>query len=115
MNLSLGERDLYLLKIQTEIKNKKKLLIKKKKELDVKSKTNKFLNVVKADYNKYYIYILNEKKQQYNALMLLKEYMDDLIKTENLVDNKIRLAKYDQKDILNEIENVKQELDELIQ
>ena len=31
MILTLGERDLYLLQIETEINNKKKLLIKKKK------------------------------------------------------------------------------------
>lgn len=115
MSLPLGERDLYLLKIQTEIKNKKNLLVKKKKELDNKTKTNKYLSEVKKDYNKYYDYILNEKKQQYSALLLLKEYIDDLTKTENLVDHQIRSAKYDQKDILKEIENVKQELDELIQ
>ena len=31
MILTLGERDLYLLQIETEINNKKKLLLKKKK------------------------------------------------------------------------------------
>lgn len=112
--LTLGNKDLYLIKIQNEIKNKKHLLVKKRKELENKSKTNKYLNEVKNDYTKYYDYILNEKQQQYNALLLLKEYMDDLVKTENLVDNQIRTAKYDQKDILGEIDNVKQELDELM-
>jgi vacuolar-type H+-ATPase subunit H len=112
--LTLGEKDTYLLKIQTEIKNKKNMLVKKKTELENKAKTNKYLKEVKNDYNKYYDYIVNEKQQQYNALLLLKEYMDDLVKTENLVDNQIRTAKYDQKDILGEIDNVKQELDELM-
>jgi hypothetical protein len=112
--LTLGNKDLYLIKIQTEIKKKKNMLVKKKRELENKAKTNKYLSEVKNDYNKYYDYIVNEKQQQYNALMLLKEYMDDLVKTENLVDNQIRTAKYDQKDILVEIDTVKQELDELM-
>jgi hypothetical protein len=115
MNLPLAERDLYLLQIEKEIKNKKGLLVKKKKELDKKHKLNHYLSDVKEDYNKYYDYIVGEKEQQYNALLLLKEYMNDLIKTENLVDEQLRTAKHDQKDIVGEIDKVKAELDELIE
>jgi hypothetical protein len=114
MNLSLGERDLYLMKINEEIRNKKRLLVKKKKELDKKQKINQFLEGVKDDYAKYHNYILNEKQQQYNALLLLKEYMDDLSKTDNLVQSQIRSAKYDQNEIINEIDKIKVELDEII-
>lgn len=115
MNLPLAERDLKLLQIEAEIMNKKKLLVKKKKDLDKKHKLNHYLSDVKNDYSKYYDYILNEKQQQHNALKLLKEYINDLIKTENLVDDQIRTAKHDQKDIINEIDKVKAELDELIE
>lgn len=115
MSLPLAERDLYLLQIDHEIRNKKELLIKKKKDLDKKHKLNDYLIEVKKDYSKYYNFILNEKQQQYNALALLKEYMDDLIKTEHLVDANLRTAKHDQKDIMHEINNVKSELDELIE
>ena len=97
-----------------KIRNKKKLLVKKKKDLDKKYKLNQYLSEVKNDYSKYYDYILNEKQQQHNALILLKEYIDDLMKTENLVDDQLRSAKHDQKDIIREIDNVKAELDELI-
>jgi hypothetical protein len=115
MSLPLAERDLQLIQIEAEIRNKKKLLIKKRKDLDKKHKLNQYLDVVKQDYTKYYDYIFNEKQQQYDALILLKEYMNDLINTENLVDDQLRTAKHDQKDILREIDNVKNELDELIQ
>mgnify|MGYP000905272570 CR=1 FL=1 len=115
MNLPLAERDLHLIQIDQEIKNKKKLLVKKKKELDKKQKLNQYLDGVKDDYTKYYDYIVEEKQQQYNSLILLKEYMSDLMETENLVDDQLRSAKYNQKDIIREIDNVKAELDELIQ
>ena len=115
MSLPLAERDLHLLQIEQEIKNKKKMLIKKKKDLDKKHKLNNYLSGVKDDYSKYYDYILNEKQQQRDALMLLKEYINDLITTENLVDDQIRTAKHDQKDIIHEIDKVKAELDELIE
>ena len=114
MSLPLADRDLYLIQIEEEIRNKKKLLVKKKKDLDKKYKLNQYLSEVKNDYSKYYDYILNEKQQQHNALILLKEYIDDLMKTENLVDDQLRSAKHDQKDIIREIDNVKAELDELI-
>jgi len=115
MSLPLAQRDLQLIQIQKEIKHKKKLLLKKKKDLDKKMKLNEFLDGVKDDYNKYYDYIVNEKKQQYSALLLLKEYIDDLIQTENLVNDQLRIAKHDQTDIIGEIDKVKAELDELVE
>ena len=115
MNLPLAERDLHLIQIEQEIMNKKRLLVKKKKDLDKKQKLNQYLDGVKIDYTKYYDYIVGEKQQQYNALMLLKEYMTDLMKTEHLVDDQLRTAKHDQKDIIREIDKVKVELDELIE
>jgi hypothetical protein len=115
MNLPLAERDLHLIQIEQEIMNKKRLLVKKKKDLDKKQKLNQYLDGVKVDYTKYYDYIVGEKQQQYNALMLLKEYMSDLMKTEHLVDDQLRTAKHDQKDIIKEIDKVKVELDELIE
>ena len=115
MSLPLAERDLHLLQIEKEIRHKKGLLVKKKKDLDKKHKLNQYLSGVKTDYTKYYDYILNEKQQQYNALSLLKEYIDDLIKTENMVDEQLRTAKHDQKDIIYEIDRVKAELDEIVE
>jgi hypothetical protein len=114
MSLRLSERDLHLQQIEREIKNKKRMLIKKKKDLEKKHKINEFLLTVKDDYSKYYNYILKEKQEQYNALVLLKEYMQDLIQTENLVDEQKRTAKHDQRDIIGEIDKVKAELDELV-
>lgn len=114
MSLPLAKRDLHLMQIEAEIKHKKRMLVKKKKEVDKKHKLNEYLTGVKDDYSKYYDYILNEKQQQFNALNLLKEYMGDLMKTEHLVNEQLRTAKYDQKDILHEIDKVKQELDEIV-
>ena len=114
MILTIGERDLCLLQIETEINNKKKLLLKKKKDLDKKQQVNQFLNGVTKDYQTYYNHILNEKQQQYKMLMMLKEYLNDLIQSEHLVDEQRRTAKHDQKHIIREIDKVKGELDELI-
>ncbi len=114
MKMSLAERDSKLMNIEKEITYKKQLLLKKKNELEKKSKLNDYLSEVKSDYTKYYDYIVNVKQQQYNALELLKEYMGDLIQTEQLVDDQLRSAKHEQNDIIREIDKVKMELDELI-
>jgi hypothetical protein len=115
MNLLLAERDSYLLQIDIEIKNKKNLLFKKKKDLDKKHKLNQYLSGVKNDYYKYYDYILNDKQKQYNALVLLNKYIEDLINVEHLVDEQLRTAKHEQKYIVHEIDKVKTELDKLIE
>jgi ATP-dependent protease HslVU (ClpYQ) ATPase subunit len=114
IQLPLAQRDLYLIQIEAEIKNKKNLLVKKQKDLNKKQKLNHYLDNVKNDYDKYYNFIYQEKKQQYDSLILLKEYMDDLIKTEQIVDEQLRTAKHDQKYIIEEIDKVKVELDDLI-
>jgi hypothetical protein len=112
--ITLAQRDLQFIQISEEIKNKKKLLLKKNKELEQKAAINEYLSGVRTDYTKYNNYILREKQKQYDALILINQYMSDLVKTEKLVDSQLRTAKHDQKDILGEIEKVKAELDDLI-
>ena len=114
MDLPLAKRDMQLSHIEQQIRNKKRLLVKKKNDLEKKEKLNEYLSDVKKDYNNYYDYILQEKQQQRDALILLKEYINDLIKTENLVNDQLRIAKHDQINIIQEIDKVKIELDELI-
>ncbi len=114
MIITVADRDLYLIQIKEELENKKKLLLRKKKEMEKKEKMNQYLGDVRNDYNKYYDYILNEKQQQFNALNLLKDYMGELVKTENLLDSQLRTAKHDQQDILKEISKIKSELDQLM-
>ena len=113
--MPLAQRDMRLSQLENEIKNKKSLLIRKKKDLDKKEKLNEYLSEVKSDYNKYYNNIVNEKKQQLDTLNLLKEYLDDLIESENLVERQLKTIRHDQKEILSEIDNIKADLDTLIQ
>jgi len=114
IQFGLAERDMQILQLEEVIRNRKQLIIKKRKEIDEKRKINNYLDNVKKDYERYYEYIVNEKQQQYDALMLLKEYLHDLMKTEGVVNEQLRTAKHDQKDIMRELDTVKAELDELI-
>ena len=113
-NITLAQRDLYLKQIALAIQDKRQLIINKKKDIDKKVKVNKYLEGVKKDYEKYYNHALKEKQQQYDAMMLLKQYNNDMMKNEKLLDSELRIAKYEQKDIMNEINKIKNELDEMI-
>jgi hypothetical protein len=63
-NHKLADRDLKLLQLDEEIKNKKNLLLKKRKELEEKKGLNQYLEIVKDDYNKYYEVEVNKKKNE---------------------------------------------------
>ena len=112
--MPLAKRDLQISQLEKEIKNRKQLLTNKKKELDKNHKLNQYLEGVKDEYNKYYDFSIKEKQQQYDALMLLKQYIDDLISSETLVNDELRSAKHEQKTIMKEIDKIKSELDDLL-
>lgn len=111
---NLATRDLKLIQITEEIQNKKNLILKKKKELEKKKSVNTYLEIVSNDYNNYYDYILKQKQNEFKAMNLLNEYVSDLVNTDKLVDNQLRLAKHDQKEILKEINKIQGELNNII-
>ena len=113
-NGTLADRDLYLMKIENEIENKRKLLLKKQKKINELSKNNHFLEHVRDDYNKYYLYIVQQKQDQMKALHLLNKYVEDLTVSGNLSKHNLTDAKYEQKKIIHEMSSIKKNLDEII-
>jgi hypothetical protein len=112
-NHKLADRDLKLLQLDEEIKNKKNLLLKKRKELEEKKGLNQYLEIVKDDYNKYYEVEVNKKKNELKAMTILNDYISYLENENHLVNNQIVTAKHDKKEILHEINKIKKELDNL--
>ena len=112
--MNFSERDTYLIQIEKEIIfRRKKLFENQKKILDI-SKQNQFLNIVKDDYNNYYNIIIQQKKDQIQALELLNNYIADLSNTGKLSKQNIKDSLYEQKKILLEIKKIRKGLDELI-
>jgi hypothetical protein len=113
-NMSLGEKDSLLQNIEAQIESKRGMLLKKQKYLETASKENEFLGMVKNDYQRYYDYIVGQKRDQIKAMNLLKTYVDDLIVTGKMTDADFQNAKQDQQHLMGEVGKIKKGLDEII-
>jgi hypothetical protein len=110
----LEERDQQLLQIENVIEFKRKMLLEKQKKLKHISKQNQFLEHIKDDYNNYYSYIIQQKREQMEALDLLNKYIHDLTISGKLSKHNIKDAKYEQRKIVSELNTIKQNLDNII-
>ena len=112
--IPIREQDDKFIHIQQLIDAKKKFLINKQKKLRFITKQNKFLEAVKSDYEKYYDYIIQQKRDQIRALEVLDQYINDLTLSGKLTKNNIEDAKEEQSKILREVNSIKGTLDSLI-
>lgn len=108
------EMDDRLIQIEDLIDRKRKMLINKQKKLRFITKQNTFLDAVKNDYERYYSYIEQQKRDQIRALELLDEYIKDLTLSGKLSKHNIEDAKEEQSRILREVKSIKESLDDII-
>jgi len=108
------EKDQQFLYIQQMIEQKRNILLQKQHYLKKAAKQNHFLEMVKNDYDKYYNYIAQQKREQIQAFELLNKYVQDLNTTNKLSKYNIEDAKAEQQKIMNEIGSIKKGLDELM-
>ena len=112
--IPIREQDDKFIHIQELIDAKKKFLINKQKKLRFITKQNKFLDAVKSDYQKYYSYIIQQKRDQIRALEVLDQYISDLTLSGKLTKHNIEDAKEEQAKILKEVNSIKGSLDSII-
>jgi hypothetical protein len=113
--LTLVERDLYLVHIDTLMDEKRKMLLEKQKTLQQTSKENEYLEMVRNDYRKYYNHIVKQKEDQINAMNYLNKYIDEIIVNGKLTDVDLENAKMEQDELIQEMGNIKGKLDEIIE
>jgi len=110
----IRENDERFIRIQELIDAKREILINKQKKLQFITKQNRFLDAVKNDYEKFYGYISQQKKEQIRALEILDEYIKDLTLSGQLTKHNIEDAKEEQNRILNEVNSIKESLDSIM-
>lgn len=107
-------KDEKFIHIQELIEAKRNMLIEKQKKIRFITKQNKFLDAVKNDYEKFYGYISQQKRDQIRALEILDNYIRDLTISGKLTKHNIEDAKEEQSKILRELNLIKDSLDSLI-
>lgn len=110
----IREQDERFMRIQELIETKKNVLNNKRQKLRSILKQNEFLEVVKNDYENYYNYIAQQKRDQIRALQALDEYIKDLTHSGKLTKHNMEDAKEEQFKILNEMKSIKDNLDSII-
>lgn len=113
--LTLAERDLYLVHIDTLMDEKRKMLLEKQKTLQQTAKENEYLEMVRNDYRKYYNHIVKQKEDQINAMNYLKQYINEIMVNGNLTDVDLENAKMEQDELIQEMDHIKGKLDEIIE
>ena len=117
-SLSLAERDKYLYQIEKQLEAKKKLLIKKNKQLNKNLKQNEFLEAAKAEYNQYFDRVIKETTDEYTALKQIADHLQNIIdysiKHEKMDKDELAAAKAEHKQILVEVNKVKHILNTIV-
>ena len=114
IKLTLAERDKCLTSIESQIEAKKNNLIKKQKTINKNIKFNRLLEHIRNDYQKYYDYIIQQKREQIQAMNILNNYIRELKTSGNLSENNIKDANYEEKKILNEIKQMEHNMNHLL-
>ena len=114
IQLDSATRDLYLQKIQDQIMAKRSLLLAKQKMLRKTAKQNHLLNDIMQDYATYYQFIIKQKQDQIRSMEIIKQYLNDIIVSGNFAKTDIIQAKKEQKAILGEINNIRENLYEIM-
>lgn len=114
IELTLPEKDSYLVEIEKQIQIKRNFLLQKQEQLNQASKENKFLSVVKDDYQKYHNIIMKQKEEQIRSMQILDQYLNDLIRSGKLTNHDILHTKRDQQEILSEIDKIKEDLNNIM-
>jgi len=111
--MTLAQRDLYLVRIENEMENKKKFLLEKYNLLGEMEEENEYLKLIRNDFRHYYDYVKKEKEDQIHAMIMLRKYIDQLIVDGKLTDEDLENSRGEQEKILNEIDVIKEGLDKI--
>ena len=112
--MDIGKRDLVLKILNEQITNLQGFNLEKMKDIGEKQKENEFLTGVYKDYTKHYDYIIQLKNQQQEQIQYLVNYLEKSLEQAGLSESMIRQANHEKLRLKQQIEAIKDELDNLI-
>lgn len=107
---SIKNKDLRIFKMKFILEEKKKQMFEKEQQVKELQKYNSFLESVITDYEKYNKSILEEKTKQKTAIKILSDHIRDISKEMKMDDYKLNRVKGDQRILLEELQNIRNEL-----
>jgi len=109
----LAKHDVALKQLEEEEEKKKEFLKQKVVELRKKVLLNPNLQEILDDYLATMKKELNEKEEQYEAMMNISSYVDLLYKNNELTKEQLGQGIHQQKDLLAKMASLKEEIDAL--
>ena len=111
---NLALRDMIIIEIQSQKKNKEKELSVQFKDVKERSVNNEYLRDVLEDYKLYYRKILEQKQKQQDALKQILYYLEGINQGQERKLSHINEDGIEQQRLLGQISKVKAEIDEII-
>jgi hypothetical protein len=105
------KKDLKIYRMKDLLNKKRKLMFEKEREIKELGNQNSFLETVVHDYENYNTVILEEKIKQKKALKILSDHIREISKNINSDEFKLNRVKVDQTLLLDEIQNIRDEIE----
>ena len=109
------KKDVRIYKMKDMLRNKRKQMFDKEKEIREVGRQNSFLETVVNDYENYNNIILDEKRKQKKALKILSDHIREISKNIKNDEFKLNRVKMDQTALLKEIQNIRDEIEYVLQ
>jgi hypothetical protein len=109
------KKDVRIYKMKDLLRKKRIQMFDKEKEIREVRGQNSFLETVVNDYENYNNIILDEKKKQKKALKILSDHIREISKNIKNDEFKLNRVKMDQTALLKEIQNIRDEIEYVLQ
>ena len=113
--MDLTRRDKLIEQLQSEIDKTQDTVMGYLEDTKKVRNENQFLESVTNDYKRYHKYILDQREREHNQMQQLIIYLDKVLQEAGLSADLANRARFQQNQILGEMENIKMELDRITQ
>jgi len=112
MEIAMEDQRLNVLKHQ--IQCRQRMMIERFKAVRDSVKENSLLAGVLEDYKKYYQDLIESKRAQAEALMLLRDYLESMEQAIDLSDAQMAYLKQERTETIDRLQDVRKEMERLL-
>lgn len=99
--------------VQEDVNEEKKNLVLDMEELEGARASNDFLEKIANDYIKYKNALLRQKERQFNELMKIMGYLDEILESQAITKYNLDHTKNEQRRLIQEIKKIQKDMDEI--